>query len=135
MAQILGADGWDVVNALADIRDGFDPRDWLAGNTEWLARAVREGEQMFARSWAAAATRVSVHLARVPTEARWPELQVPDLGALLPAILDTVTADRRSRLVRAPNRWHNSSARTCEPRSIPATAVAERLSADVRDAG
>ena len=81
VGQILGGAGWDVVNALADLKDGFDPHAWLAGNTEWLSRAVRHDQQGLARSWAAAATRVSVHLAGVLADAPWPEPQVPDLGA------------------------------------------------------
>jgi AAA+ superfamily predicted ATPase len=80
VGQILGGTGWDVVNALADIKDGFDRHAWLEGNTEWLARAVRHDQQVLARSWAAAATRVSVHLAGVLTGAPWPEPQIPDLG-------------------------------------------------------
>jgi AAA+ superfamily predicted ATPase len=120
VAQSLGADGWDVENALADLRDAFDPRVWLAGNTEWLGRAVREGEQMFARSWAAAATRVSVHLAGVPTEARWPELQVPDLGAFF-RFLDT---DRRPALAVVP-------APVAQLVPKPATEVVPAASAEV----
>ncbi|TDO45329.1 ATPase family protein associated with various cellular activities (AAA) [Kribbella sp. VKM Ac-2527] len=81
VGQILGVAGWDVENALADLRNGFDPHTWLAGNTEWLARAVRQEQEVLARSWAAAATRVSVHLAGVLADAPWPEPQVPDLGA------------------------------------------------------
>jgi hypothetical protein len=81
VGQILGGAGWDVENALADLRDSFDPHAWLADNTEWLARAVRRDQQALARSWAAAATRVSVHLSGVLADAPWPEPQVPDLAA------------------------------------------------------
>ena len=81
VAQRLGSVGWDVENALADIRNGFDPHAWLAGNTGWLARAARRDQEVLARSWAAAATRVSVHLSAVLADAPWPEPQVPDLGA------------------------------------------------------
>ncbi|HET6988563.1 MAG TPA: AAA family ATPase [Kribbella sp.] len=81
VGQILGGAGWDVVNAVADLKDGFDPHAWLAGNTEWLARAVRQDQQVLARSWAAAATRVAIHLADVLAGAPWPEPQVPDLAA------------------------------------------------------
>ncbi|WP_328521386.1 AAA family ATPase [Kribbella sp. NBC_00359] len=83
VGQILGGAGWDVVNALADLKAGFDAHTWLAANTVWLARAVRRDQQGLARSWAAAATRVSVHLADVLAGAPWPELQVPDLNAFL----------------------------------------------------
>jgi AAA+ superfamily predicted ATPase len=82
VAQILGSAGQDVERALAETRNGFDPHAWLAANTEWLARAVRHDQQALARSWAAAATRVSVHLAGVLAEEPWPEPQVPDLTAL-----------------------------------------------------
>jgi AAA+ superfamily predicted ATPase len=81
VGQILGGTGWDVLNALADIKDRFDPHAWLARNTEWLGGAVRHDHQVLARSWAAAATRVSVHLAGVLAGAPWPEPEVPDLGA------------------------------------------------------
>ncbi|TWD83867.1 ATPase family protein associated with various cellular activities (AAA) [Kribbella amoyensis] len=79
VGQILGNAAWDVENALAGLRDGFDKDEWLAGNTAWLGRAVRRDHQVLARSWAAAATRVSVHLAGVLGDAPWPEPQVPDL--------------------------------------------------------
>ncbi len=81
VGQILGIAGWDVEHALAELRDGFDPQEWLAGNGEWLARAVEQGQEVLARSWAAAATRVSVHLSGVMENGTWPELEVPDLGA------------------------------------------------------
>ena len=80
VAQRLGTAGWDVENALAQLRDGFDPHAWLVANTGWLARAVRRDQEGLARSWAAAATRVSVHLSGVLTEAPWPEPQIPDLA-------------------------------------------------------
>ncbi len=98
VAQSLGAAGWDVENALADLREGFEPRVWLAGNTEWLGRAVREDQQVLARSWAAAATRVSVHLAGVLADAPWPSLQVPDLGAFF----RDLDSDRRPALAVVP---------------------------------
>ena len=81
VGQILGGAGWDVVNTVADLKADFDAHAWLAGTTEWLARAVRRDQQVLARSWAAAATRVSIHLAGVLADAPWPEPQVPDLGA------------------------------------------------------
>ncbi len=80
VAQRLGSAAWDVENALAEIRDGFDPHAWLAGTSGWLGRAVRRDQEGLARSWAAAATRVSVHLSGVLADAPWPEPQVPDLG-------------------------------------------------------
>ncbi len=80
VAQRLGSAGRDVENALAHLRDGFDPHAWLAGNTGWLARAVRRDQELLARSWAAAATRVSVHLSGVLADAPWPDPQAPDLG-------------------------------------------------------
>ncbi|TCO51522.1 ATPase family protein associated with various cellular activities (AAA) [Kribbella antiqua] len=81
-AQILGSATLDVEKALADITSTFAPHTWLAANTEWLARAVRHDQRVLARSWAAAATRVSVHLSGVLADGPWPEVQVPDLGAL-----------------------------------------------------
>lgn len=81
VAQILGSAGQDVEKAIAELGHGFDRHAWLAGNTDWLARTARRDQQVLARSWAAAATRVSVHLAGVLAEAPWPEPQVPDLGA------------------------------------------------------
>lgn len=92
VAQTLGVAGWDVENALADLRGGFDPQDWLARNAEWLARAVRRDQQVLARSWAAAATRMSVHLAGVLEESPWPEPQVPDLHAFF-RVLDQPTVE------------------------------------------
>lgn len=80
VGQILGVAGWDVEHALADLRGTFDTQIWLKRNTEWLARAIGQDQQVLARAWAAAATRVSVHLAGVP-EGAWPEPEVPDLGA------------------------------------------------------
>ncbi|WP_020392688.1 AAA family ATPase [Kribbella catacumbae] len=81
VGQILGVAGWDVEHALAELRDGFDPHAWVARNTEWLARAVAQDQQVLARSWAAAATRVSVHLAGVLENGPWPDPEVPDLTA------------------------------------------------------
>ncbi|TCN34446.1 ATPase family protein associated with various cellular activities (AAA) [Kribbella sp. VKM Ac-2500] len=81
VGQILGVAGWDVEHSLADLRGGFDRDAWLTRNTEWLARAIAEDQQVLARSWAAAATRVSVHLAGVLVHGPWPEPEVPDLGA------------------------------------------------------
>lgn len=81
VGQILGVAGWDVEHALADLRHGFEPHAWLTRNTEWLGRAIAEDQQVLARSWAAAATRVSVHLAGVLEKGPWPEPEVPDLGA------------------------------------------------------
>ncbi|MFG1813257.1 AAA family ATPase [Kribbella sp. NPDC049174] len=104
VAQSLGSAGWDVENALADLRGGFDPHAWLAGNTGWLARAVRRDQEVLARSWAAAATRVTVHLSGVLADAPWPEPQVPDLGAFF-RLLDRerrLVADDSSRPATAP---------------------------------
>ncbi|GAA1570896.1 hypothetical protein GCM10009789_25520 [Kribbella sancticallisti] len=82
VGQILGVSGWDVEHALADLRKGFDPGAWLSRNTDWLARAIAQDQQVLARSWAAAATRVSVHLAGVLEKGPWPDPEVPDLTAL-----------------------------------------------------
>ncbi|WP_112240352.1 AAA family ATPase [Kribbella monticola] len=87
VGQVLGIAGWDVEHALAELRDRFDPQVWLRRNTEWLERAVAQGQRMPARSWAAAATRVSVHLAGVLENGPWPEPEVPDLSAFF-RILD-----------------------------------------------
>ncbi|MEV8371898.1 AAA family ATPase [Kribbella sp. NPDC056861] len=92
VGQILGVDGWDVENALADLRRGFDPQAWLRSNTEWLGRAVAQDQQMLARSWAAAATRVSIHLAGVLEQGPWPDPEVPDLAAFF-EILDQSSVD------------------------------------------
>jgi AAA+ superfamily predicted ATPase len=81
VGQILGGAGWDVEHALADLRGGFEPHVWLSRNTEWLAKAIAEDQQGLARYWAAAATRVSVHLAGVLEKGPWPDPEVPDLGA------------------------------------------------------
>jgi AAA+ superfamily predicted ATPase len=86
VGQTLGIAGWDVEHALAELRDGFDPQAWLDRNTEWLDRAVAQGQQVLARSWAAAATRVSVHLAGVLENGPWPEPEVPDLGAFFQSL-------------------------------------------------
>jgi len=81
VGQILGGAGWDVEHALADLRGGFEPHVWLGRNTEWLAKAIAQDQQGLARDWAAAATRVSVHLAGVLEKGPWPDPSVPDLGA------------------------------------------------------
>ena len=81
VGQVMGGAGWDVVNALADIKDDFDRHAWLAGNTEWLARAVAPGP---------AGTRAVLGRRGHPgvgppgrrlADAPWPEPQVPDLDA------------------------------------------------------
>jgi hypothetical protein len=81
VGQILGVAGWDVEYAIADLERGFDPRVWLARTTDWLGRAIAEDQEALARSWVAAATRVSVQLAGVPDRGAWPDPEVPDLGA------------------------------------------------------
>lgn len=81
VGQILGVAGWDVENALAELRDGFDPQAWLGRNTEWLGRAVAEDQRGLARSWVAAATRVSVELAVLLENGPWPDPEIPDLSA------------------------------------------------------
>ncbi len=85
VGQILGGAGWDVENAVADLKNGFDRHTWLAGNTEWLARAVRQDQQVLARSWAAAATRVAVHLADVLDGCAVAGAAGPGPGRVLPA--------------------------------------------------
>jgi hypothetical protein len=81
VGQVLGVAGWDVEYAIADLERGFDPRVWLARTTNWLGRAIAEDQEALARSWMAAATRVSVQLAGVPERGAWPDPEVPDLGA------------------------------------------------------
>jgi hypothetical protein len=101
VGRTLGPAAGDVVAAFAGAKDGFDPRAWLADNTEWLAQAVHQGEVTAARAWAAAATQVSVQLAGVLQNAPWPEPQIPDLAAFFdaldaerkPATAATVTPD------------------------------------------
>ncbi|TDD55296.1 AAA family ATPase [Kribbella antibiotica] len=92
VAQILGPAAEDVEKAFASARTGFRPQAWLEANTEWLGRAVRHDQRAAARTWAAAATRVSVHLSGVLGDAAWPDPLIPDLGALF-RLLDR---DRRS---------------------------------------
>jgi AAA+ superfamily predicted ATPase len=133
VGQILGVAGWDVENALADLRGGFDPHAWLARNTEWLARAVRQEQQVLARSWAAAATRVSVHLAGVLADAPWPEPQVPDLAAffrlldrerwpVVDARADSGTADQPASTTSLLGAWGSIQAE--EPADpLPEAAV------------
>ena len=83
----------DVEKALEEAKDGFDTNAWLAGNTTWLSRAVRQHKEVAARAWAAAATQVSVQLAGVLAHQPWPDPEVPDLGAFF-RLLET----RRSRV-------------------------------------
>jgi SpoVK/Ycf46/Vps4 family AAA+-type ATPase len=71
----------DVEKALDEAKDGFDTNAWLARNTTWLSRAVRQDKEVAARAWAAAATQVSVQLAGVLAHQPWPDPEVPDLGA------------------------------------------------------
>nr|WP_202885938.1 AAA family ATPase [Kribbella sandramycini] len=92
LAQILGPATQDVEKAFATARSGFDAQHWLTANTEWLARAVRHDQRAAARTWAAAATRVSVHLSGVLSDGPWPDPQIPDLDALF-RLLDR---DRRT---------------------------------------
>jgi AAA+ superfamily predicted ATPase len=77
----LGEVADDVEKALGEARDGFDADAWLAANTAWLARAVQEDSEQAARTWAAAATQVSVQLAGVLAHQPWPDREIPDLGA------------------------------------------------------
>ncbi|WP_328989899.1 AAA family ATPase [Kribbella sp. NBC_01245] len=81
VGQALGIAGWDVEKALGELKKGFDPRAWLDRNMEWLGRAIAQDQEVLARYWAAATTRVSVHLAGVPEQRPWPEVEIPDLGA------------------------------------------------------
>ncbi|MGW6275951.1 AAA family ATPase [Kribbella sp. NPDC055071] len=106
VAKILGSSAADVEKALVDLRPGFDVHAWLADNTGWLAHAVRHDQPELARSWAAAATRVAVHLSGVLADAPWPEPEVPDLAALF-RLLDR----ERWQVVDA----HALSSRTDEP--------------------
>ncbi|WBQ02356.1 AAA family ATPase [Kribbella sp. CA-293567] len=82
VGQILGVAGWDVEHALADLRRGFDPQVWSSSNVAWLERAIEQDQELLARSWAAAATRVTVHLSGVLESGPWPDPEVPDLGAI-----------------------------------------------------
>ncbi|MEV6412944.1 AAA family ATPase [Kribbella sp. NPDC051718] len=81
VGQVLGAEGWDVEGALAELRDGFETQTWLGRNADWLGRAIAQDQRVPARYWVAAATRVSVHLSGVLENGPWPEPEVPDLGA------------------------------------------------------
>jgi len=82
VAKILGSANVDLEKALSDLHTRFDLHVWLGHTTQWLARAVRHGQPVLARAWAAAATRVSVHLSGVLTKSPWPEPEIPDLTAL-----------------------------------------------------
>jgi AAA+ superfamily predicted ATPase len=93
VGQILGVDGWDVEHALADLRRGFDPQAWLRSNTEWLGRAIAADQQVLARAWVAAATRVSIHLAGVLEQGPWPDPEVPDLGAFFQLLEGTGSSE------------------------------------------
>jgi AAA+ superfamily predicted ATPase len=109
VTKILGSTAADIDKALVDLRPGFDVHAWLADNTGWLAHAVRHDQPELARSWAAAATRVSVHLSGVLAGAPWPEPEVPDLAALF-RLLDR----ERWQVVDA----HALSSRTDEPPAL-----------------
>jgi AAA+ superfamily predicted ATPase len=111
VGQILGVAGWDVEYAIADLeKKGFDPRRWLARNTAWLGQAVAEDQEVLARAWAAAATRVSVHLAGVLERGAWPEPEVPDLGAFFRLLERPAAADESIKLV-----WGQKQAEVAVP--------------------
>ncbi len=100
VGQVLGVAGWDVEYAIADLeKRSFDPQRWLGSNTAWLGQAVAEGHEVLARSWAAAATRVSVHLAGVLERGAWPEPEVPDLGAFFRLLERPAAVDESIKLV------------------------------------
>ncbi|GAA1516165.1 hypothetical protein GCM10009741_13700 [Kribbella lupini] len=100
VGQVLGVAGWDVEYAIADLdKKGFDPRRWLTRNTAWLAQAVTDDQEVLARAWAAAATRVSVHLAGVLERGAWPEPEVPDLGAFFRLLERPAAVDESIKLV------------------------------------
>jgi AAA+ superfamily predicted ATPase len=99
VGQVLGVAGWDVEYAIADLEKGFDPRGWLGRNTAWLGRAIAEDQEALARGWAAAATRVSVHLAGVLERGAWPEPEVPDLGAFFQLLKRPAVVDESIKLV------------------------------------
>lgn len=106
VAQILGPAAQDVEKAFASARTDFRPQAWLSTNTDWLARAVRHDQRATARMWAAAATRVSVHLSGALSDGPWPDPQIPDLDALF-RLLDR---DRRTVAVVEENQPSLSSA-------------------------
>lgn len=99
VGQVLGVAGWDVEYAIADLEKGFDARRWLARNTAWLGQAVAEDQAALAKTWAAAATRVSVHLAGVLERGAWPEPEVPDLAAFYRLLERRPVVDEPIRVV------------------------------------
>ncbi|GAB3925234.1 hypothetical protein GCM10029976_018180 [Kribbella albertanoniae] len=122
VAQILGPAAQDVEKAFASARTGFKPQTWLTANTEWLARAVRHDQRAAARTWAAAATRVSMHLSGALGDAPWPDPQIPDLDALFRLL------DRDRRPVAAVEQaetslssaWDNAQSTTPAAKAKPA---------------
>jgi SpoVK/Ycf46/Vps4 family AAA+-type ATPase len=106
----------DVQHALGAAKDGFDADAWLARNTSWLFRAVRQDKEVAARVWAAAATQVSVQFAGVLTQQPWPDPEVPDLAAFF-RLLDR----RRSPGIAADDPEPVSPPTLAEPVSPPAT--------------
>jgi AAA+ superfamily predicted ATPase len=121
VGQILGVEGWDVEHALAELRGGFDAQVWLGRNADWLARAIAQDQRVLARSWVAAATRVSVHLAGVLENGPWPEPEVPDLGAFF----EHLDGERAVAVVAAPVKQVVAAPATPE---VPATVPAAELS-------
>ncbi len=115
VGQVLGVAGWDVEYAIADLdKKGFDPRRWLGRNTAWLARAVADDQEVLARAWAAAATRVSVHLAGVLERGAWPEPEVPDLGAFFRLLERPAAVDESIKLV-----WGEKKPEVAVPKAEP----------------
>lgn len=118
VGQVLGVAGWDVEYAIADLeKKGFDPQRWLKRNTAWLGRAVADGQEGLARTWAAAATRVSVHLAGVLERGAWPEPEVPDLGAFFRLLERPAAVDESIKLV-----WGEKKAEAAVPTPEPKPA-------------
>ncbi|GAB3821728.1 AAA family ATPase [Kribbella italica] len=116
VGQVLGVAGWDVEYAIADLEKSFEPRRWPARNTAWLARAVAEDQEVLARAWAAAATRVSVHLAGVLERGAWPEPEVPDLGAFFRLLERPAVVDDSIKLVWGEKK---TAAKEPEPAVVP----------------
>ncbi|GAA2832719.1 AAA family ATPase [Kribbella solani] len=110
VATILGSATQDVEKALSDIHQTFSAQTWFGHVHQWLSRAIRHDQADLARTWGAAATRVSIHLAGVLSKGAWPEPEVPDLTSLF-RVLDRErwsmeTAAGADQATSLSDAWH-----------------------------
>ncbi|MGW7685906.1 AAA family ATPase [Kribbella sp. NPDC054772] len=82
VANVLGEATIDVHKAMEDIHTTFKLQTWHGHVNQWMARAIRNGQSVLARSWGASAARVGVHLSGVLSKGPWPDAEVPDLTTL-----------------------------------------------------